>query len=199
MKTLPELMQETAYTTFNIGKTDQNFTSEATLYPKLKGKWHSLPKNKPFFGQIQLKGGKTNTKKWPKNRMADRASAVVPADYSDNELYREIIAQHYDAIRSDDEKIGGIFAALKESGLEDSTIVDYFSDHGTNNLVRHKQIPTEAGLHVPLIIKGPEKWGPSSKKARNDLVSILDVSATRATESCNSNSIAVAGRPGVRI
>ena len=181
MKTLPELMQEAGYTTFNIGKTDYNFTSEATLYPKLKGKWHSLPKDKPFFGQIQLKGGKTNTKKWPKNRMTDRASAVVPADYPNNELYREVIAQHCDAIRSDDDKIGGILAALKESGLEDSTIVVYFSDHGANNLVRHKQMPTEAGLHVPLIIKGPEKWVPSAKKVRDDLVSILDVSATTLT------------------
>lgn len=181
MKTLPELMQEAGYTTFNIGKTDYNFTSEVTLYPKLKRKWHSLPKDQPFFGQIQLKGGKTNTQNWPKNRMADRASAVVPADYPNNELYREIIAQHCDAIRSDDDKIGQILALLKESGLEDSTIVVYFSDHGANNLVRHKQMPTEAGLHVPLIIKGPEKWVPLSKKVRNDLVSILDVSATTLT------------------
>lgn len=181
MKTLPELMQEAGYTTFNIGKTDYNFTSETTLYPKLKGKWHSLPKDKPFFGQIQLKGGKTNTKKWPKNRRTDRASAVVPADYPDNKLYRELIAQHCDTIRSDDDKIGKILADLKAAGLEDSTIVVYFSDHGANNLVRHKQMPTEGGLHVPLIIKGPKKWLPLAGKTRNDLVSILDVSATTLT------------------
>jgi len=176
MKTLPKLFQDAGYFTFNIGKTDYNFTS-GDVYSKLSGKWTDLPKDEPFFGQIQLKGGKTNTKKWPKDRKTDRKSAVVPADYPQNEMYREIVAQHCDAIRSDDDRIGGILASLKEHGLEDSTIVVYFSDHGANNLVRHKQMPTEAGLHVPLIVKGPEKWVPAGQ-IRNDLVSILDVSAT---------------------
>ncbi len=179
MKTLPELFREAGYHTFNFGKTDYNFT-HGSIYDRTKGKWHELPKGKPFFGQIQLKGGKTNTKKWPKGRMADRKSAVVPADYPQNDMYRELVAQHCDAIRSDDDRIGGILAELKEHGLEDSTIVVYFSDHGANNLVRHKQMPTEAGLHVPLVIRGPAKWVPSGK-VRNDLVSILDISATTLT------------------
>lgn len=176
MRTLPELFKEAGYHTFNFGKTDYNFV-HGLIYDRTKGNWYDSPKGRPFFGQIQLKGGKTNTKKWPAERMADRSSAVVPGDYPQNEMYREIIAQHCDAIRSDDDRIGSILAELEERGLKDNTIVVYFSDHGANHLVRHKQMPTEAGLHVPLIIQGPRKWVPNGQ-VRNDLVSILDVSAT---------------------
>jgi len=186
MKTIPELMQGAGYFTFNMGKTDYNFTSDADLYTALpKGKkgrdiWSSLPKGKPFFGQIQLKGGKSRTGSLAADERTDPTQVVVPADYPQNEMYRQIVAQHCDTIRCDDARIGGILATLKEKGLADSTIVVYFSDHGANNLVRHKQMPTEAGLHVPLVINGPEKWVPSGK-VRDDLVSILDVSATTLT------------------
>ena len=191
MTTIPELMRDAGYHTFNKGKTDYNFT-EKNIYSVASGNkkqkkkpagnpWQSTPKGKPFFGQIQLKGGKTNTSKWPKNKSADPSKAVVPADYPQNKMYREIVAQHCDAIRSDDVVIGKILAALKTDGLLDSTIVVYFSDHGANNLIRHKQMPTEAGLHVPLIIKGPAKWVPVASKVRDDLVSILDVTATTLT------------------
>lgn len=176
IKALPELFKAAGYVTGNYGKTDYNFTGP-NLYHNGKGKWYQQAGDKPFFIQIQLKGGKTNTGKWPAARRADSAKAVVPADYPQTELYRQIVAQHCDAIRSDDDDIGRILGELKEHGLADNTIVVYFSDHGANNLVRHKQQPTEAGLHVPLIIRGPAKYVRAGD-VRNDLVSILDVSAT---------------------
>ena len=87
------------------------------------------------------------------------------------------MAQHCDAIRVDDDHIGKILASLKGSGLEENTIVVYLSDHGANHLVRHKQMPTEGGLHVPFVLMGPEKWVPK-QGARKDLVSTLDLTAT---------------------
>ena len=183
MKILPQIMKEAGYSTFNHGKTDYNFVWENDkVYSKIKLKgqadsWDILKQNQPFFIQFQTKGGKINTKKLAADRRTDPAKVTVPADYPQNDLYRKVVAQHCDAVRVDDDHIGKILAGLKGSGLEENTIVVYLSDHGANHLVRHKQMPTEGGLHVPFMLRGPEKWVPN-QGARKDLVSTLDLTAT---------------------
>ena len=185
MKTIPELMREVGYFTFNVGKTDYNFAEAGNgIYSAISKKnnktpWRECPKGQPFFGQIQLKGGKSNTSRnFPAHLKTDPSTVTVPADYPENDLYREVVAQHYDTIRLEDRVIGAILDRLKADGMSDSTIVVYFSDHGANNLVRHKQMPTEGGLHVPLIIQGPKKWVPAAGTVRHDLISTLDLTAT---------------------
>lgn len=179
MKTIPNLLQEAGYFCFNVGKTDYNF-EHVGLYPNIPKKnrmtpWRECPKDKPFFGQIQLKGGKHNTTKFANK--VDRSLVTIPGDYPQNDLYREVVAEHFDSARKDDQVIGGILKRLEQDGLAESTIVVYFSDHGANNLVRHKQQPTEGGSHVPFIIAGPDPWVPAPS-VRDDLVSMLDLSAT---------------------
>ncbi len=183
LKLLPQLVKESGYYTFNLGKTDYNFLwdQKATYSYEQKGRspvpWETLKENQPFFGQIQTAGGKNNTTKFPSDRKVDPAAVTVPPDYPQNQLYREVVAQHYDAIRKDDDFIGTVLEGLKASGLDENTIVVYFGDHGANNLVRHKQMPTEGGLHVPFIIAGPDPWVPAPS-VRDDLVNMLDLSAT---------------------
>jgi N-sulfoglucosamine sulfohydrolase len=126
---------------------------------------------------MQTRGGKNSTTKFPAKRKTDPASVIVPADYPDNEIYRETVAQHHDAIRTDDDHIGKILEGLKAAGLEENTIVVYFSDHGANHLVRYKQMPTEGGLHVSFVVMGPDAFIPENG-VRNDLVNMLDLSAT---------------------
>ena len=177
---LPSLLQAQGYTTFNHGKTDYNFVWDSNAYnynAKSKTDFADLVSRQPFFGQIQTKGGKNNTSQFPAERRVDPASVTVPADYPNNEIYRGVVAQHYDAIRMDDDLIGDILRGLDSAGLSENTIVVYFSDHGANNLVRHKQMATEGGLHVPFIIMGPELWVPQ-QQVREDLVDLLDLSAT---------------------
>ena len=183
IKLLPQILKEAGYSTFNHGKTDYNFVWEGEkTYSKIKLKgqadsWEVLKQNQPFFIQFQTKGGKINTGKLAADRRTDPSKVTVPADYPQNDLYRKVVAQHCDAIRVDDDHIGKVLAGLKASGLEGNTIVVYLSDHGANHLVRHKQMPTEGGLHVPFVLMGPEKWVPK-QGARNDLVSTLDLTAT---------------------
>lgn len=183
MKLLPQLIKESGYYTFNLGKTDYNFVwDEAAAYSLMQKSrspvpWKKLKQNQPFFGQIQTAGGKNNTSKFPAERKVDPAAVTVPPDYPQNDIYREVVAQHYDAIRKDDDFIGEVLAGLKDAGLSENTIIVYFGDHGANNLVRHKQMPTEGGLHVPFIIAGPDPFVPAPS-VRADLVNMLDLSAT---------------------
>ena len=183
VKLLPQILKEAGYSTFNHGKTDYNFVWEGEkTYSKIKLKgqadsWEILKQNQPFFIQFQTKGGKINTGKLAADRRTDPSKVTVPADYPQNDLYRKVVAQHCDAIRVDDDHIGKVLAGLKASGLQENTIVVYLSDHGANHLVRHKQMPTEGGLHVPFVLMGPEKWVPK-QGARKDLVSTLDLTAT---------------------
>ena len=180
---LPQLVKDSGYFTFNVGKDDYNFDWDHAATYSWQNKrrtaidWDRIKQNQPFFGQIQTAGGKNNTTKFPENRKVDPASVTVPADYPQNRLYHETVAQHYDAIRMDDDFIGAVLEGLKDNGLAENTIVVYFSDHGANNLVRHKQMVTEGGLHVPLIIAGPSPHVPSPS-VRDDLVNLLDLSAT---------------------
>jgi arylsulfatase A-like enzyme len=179
-KLLPEIMQRHGYTTFNNGKTDYNFVWDPAVYSyqsESKTDFSYLVNRQPFFGQIQTRGGKNNTSKFPQSRKVKPADVTVPADYPDNEIFLNVVAQHYDAIRMDDDLIGNILQGLKEAGLDQNTIVVYFSDHGANNLLRHKQMTTEGGLLVPFVVMGPEKYVPK-KQVRNDLVDMLDLPAT---------------------
>ena len=180
-KLLPELLSEQGYTTFNFGKADYNFAwnQGKTYNHKLKKRtdFSGLVNKQPFFGQIQLRGGKNNTENINKEIKVDPNIVAVPADYPNNKIFKEVVAQHYEAIRVDDNIIGKIIQQLKDTGLYKNTIVIYFSDHGANNLLRHKQMLTEGGLHVPFVVMVPNKYVPNGK-VRNDLVNMLDLSAT---------------------
>ena len=180
-KTLPELFRKAGYYTFNQGKTDYNFVHDvAALYDRqhpqmnmaridLAGLWRDVSAaKKPFFGQIQLRGGKNR----PPKRV-DRKAVKVPPYYPDVPLVREEYAHHYDCIAMTDREVGRILESLRRAGMLENTVVFFFSDHGFR-MHRHKQFCYEGGIRVPLIAAGPGL----EKGVRQDLVSGIDISAT---------------------
>jgi arylsulfatase A-like enzyme len=192
MKTIPELFRAHGYVTFNQGKDDYNFVyqrsdlySIGNLKKQRKGSfygkkgnpdnWSKVPKGSPFFGQIMLLGGKDQTKDLKDK--ADPASITLPPYLPDNGLFRKSWAHHYDTVRVTDRKVGSILQRLEKDGLLDNTILFFFSDHGNNHSLRHKQFCYEGGVHVPLVIAGPPDW-LKTDAIRRDLVSGLDISAT---------------------
>ena len=84
-KTIPEILRLAGYHTFNEGKLHYNFVYDIDqLYDHHQGRmgfrdapegryWNSRSDERPFFGQIQLAGGKARAKK-----VVDRAVVQVP-------------------------------------------------------------------------------------------------------------------------
>ncbi len=169
---LPVMMKKAGYFTFNqSGKDDYNFKwSHEELYsPNSKANlWRNRKPNQPFFGQIQLRGGKLG-RRAPKQ--TDRAKVPVPPYYPDIPLVREEIAHHYDCLLKTDEQIGEILAELEKDGLTDSTLIFCFSDHGYK-LHRHKQFLYEGGIQMPMMVAG---LGIKGGQVRKDLISGIDI------------------------
>jgi arylsulfatase A-like enzyme len=196
IKTLPELFREAGYFTFNQGKDDYNFWYDrASLYAgeyathKLYGKsgkrdigWKDRQPDQPFFGQIQLSGGKHIYRKDFKDKVrnpVDRQAFDIPPYYPDHPAVREDWARHIDSVQITDDEVGEIVENLKTDGLLEKTVIFFFSDHGMR-LWRHKQFCYDSGLHVPFIMVwpgNPQKLGGEGK-VREDLVNGIDIAAT---------------------
>ncbi|MBJ2173605.1 sulfatase [Aureibaculum sp. A20] len=203
MKTIPELMKDAGYFTFNSGKDDYNFhydrralydvgTKEnykagmngwqgnhAIDYMTVKNYvWSSRPdKNQPWFGQVQIMGGKKDAKYVREGEKLEPNDVPLPPYFPNIPSQREAWTTHYNANRGSDVTVENILKQLEADGELENTIIFFFSDHGSPTSLRHKQFCYEGGLLVPLMIKGNH---PALKAGvvRNDLVSLLDVSAT---------------------
>ncbi|MGB6219553.1 sulfatase-like hydrolase/transferase, partial [Haloferula sp.] len=201
--TIPELMRKAGYFTFNSGKDDYNFHYDrrklysvgtkddyeagmngwqgniARHFGSLdKDTWASRKdKDLPWFGQIMIWGGKAKAKHVRQGEKLKPGEVPLPPYFPGTPAHRAAWTEHYNAVRGADAQVEEILSKLKADGEWDHTVVFFFSDHGNNQSLRHKQFCYEGGLHVPLMIAGNH---PALKAGtlRNELVSVLDVSAT---------------------
>ncbi|WDE96510.1 sulfatase [Lentisphaera profundi] len=163
-------------------KSEILYDVNTEAWPKFKSVWSTMPKDKPLFLQIQLKGGKNHgnyagvkalSRKSSKTHTDQSKIRVMPY-YPDLPSIRKEIAHHYDNVRLTDNEIGSIIAKLKKDGLYENTIFFFWTDHGMK-LYRHKQWLYEGGIRVPMIMAGP---GIGEGVVRSDLVSGIDITAT---------------------
>jgi len=104
----------------------------------------------------------------------------VPPYYVDSPIAREDLARHYNNIFEMDRQVGEILAELEKSGLADSTIVVWTTDHG-DGLPRAKRELYDSGLRVPMIIRWPARFRPEGLvpgAIEERLVSFVDLAPT---------------------
>jgi choline-sulfatase len=78
--------------------------------------------------------------------------------FRNEEHVRIALAAYYGMVSFLDDNIGRVLKALRETGLEDDTLVIYTSDHGDNLGTRTfwgKSNMYEEAVGVPLVLKGP--------------------------------------------
>ena len=203
MKTIPELMRAQGYFTFNSGKDDYNFHYDRrNLYDVgTKGDyvagmngwqgnraehWKSYTKDvwgartdksRPWFGQIQIDGGKGDRSYLDDADFIVKDSVALPPYFPSTPALHQAWSVHFENARGSDVRISDILQQLEADGEMENTIIFFFSDHGHNTSLRHKQFCYEGGMLVPLIIKGNHP-GISPGRVVNDLVTLLDVGAT---------------------
>jgi uncharacterized sulfatase len=187
-------LREAGYYCTNNSKQDYQFKTPAGTWDVSSGKahWKNRPKkDQPFFAVFNYTGchesGIASASKYKSVTKGiepiDRAVAVksLPPYYPDTPVTREDWGRYYDVITAMDRWVGEHLKALDESGLADNTIVIYWSDHGVG-LPRAKRWLYDSGMHVPLIVRIPEKLrvdGQGEPGTVSDrMISLIDLGPT---------------------
>ena len=115
-----------------------------------------------------------------KTKTAPESVFIAPY-HPDTPTFRYTYARYHDRIQEVDRQIGNVVDQLTDDGLLEDTFIFYFGDHG-GVLPRGKGYAYESGLHVPLVVRIPEKWKHLVDFRRGDdvngFVSFIDFGPT---------------------
>ena len=189
----PQRLREAGYYCTNNSKTHYNSTNnnKACWDECTKTASYNSPKrgkDQPFFAvfnTVTSHMGRVRTFHTDGRRDYTKEGIytellTLPSYVPDLPEVRSDYAGHLEAVQDVDTWLGFFLKDLKDKGLDDNTIIFYFSDHG-GCVPRGKGYLYESGLKVPLIAYFPEKWkhlanGKSGKD--NSLVNFTDLGPT---------------------
>lgn len=186
-------LREAGYYCTNNSKQDYQFKTPSGTWDESSGKAHwkkRTNKDQPFFSVFNYGGchesGIASDSKYESvvkgqdRHDRQKCATTLPPYYPRTETTLEDWGRYYDVVTAMDKWVAGHLQALSDAGLEEDTIVLFWSDHGVG-LPRAKRWLYESGTHVPLIIRVPEKWqkhaGPGFEPGtRADrMVSMIDL------------------------
>ncbi len=165
MEMFPVYLRDAGYYTTNNSKTDYNVLPNQEPWDESskKASWKNRPDaDTPFFHV------ETHTQSHESSLHFDRSAMDKPTEFSqdevrvppylpDTKVTRFTAAYYRDRISKIDEIVEKTLADLKAAGELENTFVFYFGDHG-GVLPRSKGYVFESGLHVPLVVRVPDKY-----------------------------------------
>lgn len=162
----PSYLKQAGYYTTNNSKQDYNTVNQKGVWDESsrKASWQKRPTPEtPFF---HMQSHPTSHESSLHFSQKEREQSKLKADpdqvrlapyHPDTPLFRYTHARYHDRIGMIDDIVGNTIADLEKAGVLEDTFVFYFGDHG-GVLPRSKGYIYESGLHVPLVVRVPEKW-----------------------------------------
>ncbi|MFW5773730.1 MAG: sulfatase, partial [Tangfeifania sp.] len=175
---LPEYFKDAGYYCTNNVKTDYNISWDASIWDEngYTAHWKHREPGQPFFAVFN--GTLSHESRifymmWDNCFMPDTAGMKIPPYFPQNDpVIKQDVARNYSNIIMADKQAEHFYRELENSGLLDSTIIVFWSDHG-GPLPRGKREIYNSGTQVPMIIRFPEKLFAGQRC--DQLVSLMDL------------------------
>jgi len=161
----PAYLKQAGYYTTNHSKEDYNYIKSDSVWDESSGSanWSNRAPGQPFFHMASYPVSHESSLHFGPELMktyrpvTDPDSVFLFPNHPDTELFRFTSAYYRDRILGVDTIVGRVLDQLEQDGLLESTFVFYFGDHG-GVLPGSKGYTYETGLHVPLVVRIPEKF-----------------------------------------
>lgn len=184
IKFFPRYLREAGYYTSNNAKKDYNTIDQVYAWDESgnTATYKNRKPNQPFFAVFNIGTSHESSIHHYINDLRHSPEAVtVPAYQPPTPEMKHDWAQYYDKLEDMDKEVGAFLKELDENGLSENTIVFYFGDNG-GVLPRSKRFMYESGLHIPLIVRIPEKYAhlaPNANGTQTDrVVTFVDFAPT---------------------
>jgi len=190
LEMFPAYLRQAGYYTTNSKKRDYNCIESDDVWNEPsaeKDAWRNRPtKETPFFHVITFEETHESRlhfklDKVGSNTDANSADMKIWPIHPDTELFRYTYACLQDRVMDVDKQTSEIIEMLKKDELLEDTFIIYFGDNG-GTLPGSKGYLYDTGLHIPLIVRIPEKFRnliPKTNYHRiSGFVSFVDFGAT---------------------
>ncbi|MEZ6144631.1 MAG: sulfatase [Planctomycetaceae bacterium] len=189
LRMFPAYLRDAGYYTTNQQKKDYNAIEGDGVWDESSkdATWRNRRDGQPFFHYQSFPVTHESSLHFSAEEMANESTETDPQKitlapyHPDTPTFRYTYGRYHDCIREMDGQIGEVLDQLKADGVLEDTFVFYFGDHG-GVLPRSKGYLYESGLHVPLVVRVPEKWkhlAPAPRSTRIDgFVSFIDFGPT---------------------